>query len=135
MNKKTLARYMISKQGKVWNTEPERNFQLYQLSRGMGLVQNRSFHVVQNGTPYDYQLDFAHATEEGWDYEVEVDGVNHDSEINHRKDLWKDFVKAKNGLKVIHVPAVLTEKKWWPYLDSEFAKALTSKSRSIWIVA
>ena len=134
--KRQLQKYMISRNGKVYNTEPERNFKEFARQHGLNVCQNvtLTFHE-DGGEVYDFQCDFLVPTEEWFSTDFEIDGPYHETDRAHRKDLWKDFIKAKRGLKVIHVPAVLTEKKWWPYLDSEIIKALAGKSRSVFIAA
>ena len=122
---------MIARNGKKWNTAPERNFEEYQRSRGMGLVQN----VNLPFGAWVFQLDFAHPFELGWDVDYEVDGPYHGSDIQQAKDSWKDALKNRQGLKVVHIPAILTNKKWWPYLDEMLPKALLSVSPTVYVIA
>ena len=144
----SVKSYMIQKADKKWDTHPERLFRLFARSHNLAVVQNQSETFVFDDEPYTFQMDFVrpkkwedylmtgfYSPEEGFDVDFEIDGPAHDSEQNHRKDIWKDFVKAKWGIKVIHIPAVLCEKAWWPYLDKEIQKALRETSRSVWIVA
>ena len=148
MTKRQLQRMMIQRRGKQWDTLPERQFKDFNRKHGLGFAQNQSISVSDEGEYYTYQLDFARPLnwrqylitgffepKEGYDVNVEIDGPDHDSERAHRKDLWKDFIKAKHGLKVIHVPAVLCNPKWWDYLKGQMDKAIAGQSRSVWIAA
>jgi len=138
MSKKTLRNAMIDRAGKRWNTAPERAFNEFQKKFGMGLVQNRSLPFTDNGQHFTFQLDFARPLDRptgGYDVDFEIDGPHHDTLLMKQKDMWKDYVKNTAGLKVIHVPAELTKKKWWNYLNAEIAKALLSPMGSVWIAA
>lgn len=133
---KTIRAYMIAKNGKVWNTIPEQRFAKFVSMKHLGLVQNIDLPFADEGVHYDFQLDFARRTVDGgYDIDVEIDGPNHDSDIMHQKDLWKDWVKNRQGLKVIHVPAELTKRKWWDYLETELNRALLSPKGSVYIIA
>ncbi|MDE3215963.1 MAG: hypothetical protein KGO03_06165 [Gemmatimonadota bacterium] len=71
-----------------------------------------------------------------YDVNYEVDGNHyHGSDIQHGKDMWKDGLKNAQGLKVVHIPAILTERKWWRYLDAQLPKALLSPSPTVYVVA
>ena len=136
-SKKTLKAAMIDRLGRTWNTRPERQFDDYQRSRGLGLVQNVILPFVSENRVgrlqrWDFQLDFARPLDAGgYDVDFEVDGQGH----NDHNDFWKDNVKNQRGLKVIHIPGILTGKKWWPYLDSQLPKALLSASPTVYVIA
>ncbi|MDE1824366.1 MAG: hypothetical protein KGH74_03635 [Candidatus Micrarchaeota archaeon] len=135
---RALKHWAIDKAGRKWNTRPEQNFNSYQVSRGMGLVQNVKlpFTDLEKHHGYTFQLDFAHPNDHTYDVDYEVDGSHyHGSDRQLAKDEWKDRLKNAQGLKVIHVPAVLTEKKWWAYLDEWLPKALVSVSPTVYLVA
>lgn len=132
----SLKRYFIDKHGRTWGTLPERNFDAFQRSIGLGLVMNVSLPFNDDGRPYDFQLDFARPTDESFNIDFEIDGkAYHSSDRQARKDHWKDEVKNRQGLKVIHVPAILTERHWWEYLEKEITRALLSKEGTIYIEA
>ena len=95
----------------------------------MGLVQN----VKLPFAGWTFQLDFALPSNETWTVDYEIDGPNHDSGRNVAKDEWKDRLKAEQGMKVIHIGAELTQKKWWDYLDAAIPKALLSPSSAVYI--
>jgi hypothetical protein len=142
LSKKMLSEYMITKRGLVVGTKPERLFDSFQKEQGLGLVWNVTLPFVTTDSEgarirYYFQLDFARPIEpSGFDVDFEVDGkAFHSSDRQVRKDAWKDSVKNKQGLKVIHVPAVLCEHIWWPYLAREIARALISKEPTIYIEA
>ena len=115
----------------------------------MGLMQDRDFDVSFEGRAFTFQLDFARPLDwesyrvtgfsncgNKYDLDVEVDGRDyHSSDIQRRKDNWKDGIKVAHGLKVIHIPAEICERKWWDYLDSEYTKALESVEGAIYIDA
>lgn len=136
MTKRQVEKLMISRQGKIWNTKPEQLFNEYQLSRGLNLVQNHTLPFVaenRQGLPqqYDFQCDFLRPTDSHFDVDYEIDGRGH----KEKNDPWKDEVKAKAGLRVIHVPGVLCEKKWWPYLDRQLPMALLQRFPVVYLVA
>lgn len=138
MSKKMLRNMMIDRNGKAWNTKPERLFNEFQLTRGLGLVQNRSLPFSDGGIHYRFQCDFLRPIDHPtmtYDVDFEIDGPHHDSQINRNKDIWKDDIKNRAGLKVVHVPAELTNRKWWGYLDKEIARALLSSLGSVYINA
>jgi hypothetical protein len=128
-----LKSYMIAKQGKSVGTRPETLFDQFQRSRGLGLVMNVSLPFHDAGARYDFQLDFASSA---LDVDYEIDGKEfHSSDRQVRKDAWKDGVKNAHGLKVVHVPAILTERHWWEYLEREIRRALASEERTVYIEA
>ncbi|MDE1854619.1 MAG: hypothetical protein KGI38_12865 [Thaumarchaeota archaeon] len=136
MTKRQVEKLMISRQGKAWNTEPERNFDLYQKSRGLNLIMNRSLPFVAENREgvnqrYDFQCDFLRPTDESFDIDFEVDGRGH----KEKNDPWKDAVKNRSGLKVIHIDGELTKKKWWDELDRAISRAILSKEPTVRIVA
>jgi hypothetical protein len=136
LSKKQLSKYMITKRGLVVGTRPERLFNEFQLDRGLGLVWNVTLPFSGGGMRYDFQLDFARPTESGFDVDFEVDGkAFHSSERQMRKDAWKDRVKNAQGMKVIHIPAILCEKVWWDYLDRAIARALLDPQPTVRIEA
>jgi hypothetical protein len=137
MTKRQTERYMISRAGKIWNTEPEQRFNEYQLSRGLNLVQNKTLPFVAENRAgqlqrYDFQCDFLRPMEPtGFDIDFEVDGKGH----KEKNDPWKDAVKNKAGLKVIHVPGEFTKRKWWAELDKALNAALLSKDATVNLAA
>ena len=137
-SKTTLRNYMIDKAGRKWNTKPERAFRAYSELRRMELVQNVVLPFVAENREgriqrFDFQLDFAHPLDSKtgclYDVDYEVDGDGH----NSKHDLWKDNIKNSRGLKVIHIPGVLTAKKFWPHLDKWLPMALLSPSPTVYI--
>ena len=130
-SKKVLKAAMIARANKKVDTKPERQFKAYAESRKMELIQDVK--VVCGG--FDFQLDFAHSAYHTFDYEIEIDGPYHDSGRQLAKSLWKDALKNRQGLKVVHIPAILTNKKWWPYLDQMLPKALLSVSPTVYVIA
>ena len=137
-SKRTLEKAMIARNGKKWNTLPERQFKKFQEHYGLGLIQNVNLPFTDGVLHYDFQCDFLRPVDHPtltYDVDFEVDGPHHDSDINHSKDLWKDDLKNKAGLKVVHIPAELTKRKWWKYLDGEIRKALLNPFGSVYISA
>ena len=127
-----LKNMMIQRNAKLSQTLPERQFNAYQESRGLNLIQDRRLPFDENGIHYDFQCDFLRATDESYDVNFEIDGEEfHSSPIQLRKDAWKDKIKNAHGLKVIRIPAILTQRRYWPYLDSELPKALLSKEKVV----
>ena len=127
-----LKNTMIQRHTKLSSTLPEREFNAYQESRGMGLIFDRTLPFSDNGTRYDFQCDFLRPNDESYDIDIEVDGEKFHASVRQvQKDAWKDRIKNASGLKVVRIPAVLTQPKWWPYLDSEFPKALLSKEKVV----
>ena len=129
---------MIARNGKRWNTKPERQFREFGERFGMGLIQNRSLPFTDGVLHYEFQCDFLRPIDRPditYDVDFEIDGPHHDTDINRNKDIWKDDIKNKAGLKVIHVPAELTKRKWWDYLNREIEKALLSPLGSVYISA
>lgn len=136
-----MQRMMISRYGKAYNTAPERRFDDYQRSRNLGLVMNHTLPFVaenHQGVPqrYDFQMDFLRpiklsATGATWDVDLEIDGKGH----KEKNDEWKDTMKASHGLKTIHIPGILTEKKYWWVLDRDLPNALLSKDSVVYLVA
>ena len=136
LTRRMLTRAMIARNGKTWNTRRERRFNDYKISRGLGLVQNVSLPFVDVDLEgarirYDFQLDFARPSDSTYDIDFEIDGKGHKDKTDH----WKDGVKNKQGLKVIHIPGVLTEKKWWAYLDNALNAAMLSTDATVNIAA
>ena len=136
MTKRAVEKLMITRQGKAWNTEPERNFDDYQRDRGLGLVMNRSLPFAAENREgvmqrYDFQCDFLRPTDTTFDIDFEVDGKGH----KEKNDYWKDKVKNRAGLKVIHIDGELTKRKWWPELDRAINAALLSKEPTVRIAA
>ena len=137
-SKTTLRNYMIDKAGRKWNMKPERAFRAYAESRGIDLVQNVVLPFVGPNRMdrlqrFDFQLDFARPCDTGhqatYDIDFEIDGEGH----NGKNDLWKDTLKNSRGLKVIHIPGVLTAKKFLPHLDRWLPMALLSPSPTVYI--
>ena len=126
---------MIDRNGRVYDTKPERQFRAFATKFGLRVVQNQTISIAADNQTYSFQCDFLTPNDSGWAVDYEIDGPTHESDINHKKDLWKDFIKARTGLKVIHVPAVLCNKEWWGYLSKEIDKALKDKCRSAYIIA
>ena len=149
MNPSALKSYMIQKNKKVWNTQPERNFLEYSRERRMGLIQNVTLNLQWEGRPISFQCDFArpldwknynvtgfHDNALGFDTDFETDGAKfHSSMRQMRKDHWKDSIKVASGYKVIHVAGELTERKWWAYLDEHIPKLLAKPMGAYYIAA
>lgn len=138
LSRRMLANYMMGLRGKSTHTLPERQFNAYQESRGMALLWDVSLKFVDDddGQEYDFQCDFLRPTDRSYDVDFEVDGEKfHTSSRQMQKDDWKDRLKNRQGLKVIHIPAILTQKRHWSYLDAQIANALLVKQRSVRIAA
>ena len=136
MTKRQVERLMISRQGKTWNTAPERNFDEYQQSRGLGLIMNKTLPFVAENRVgqlqrYDFQCDFLMPDDKTFTVDFEIDGKGH----KEKNDPWKDTVKNSRGLKVIHIDGELTKKKWWGELDRAINAALLSKEPTVRIWA
>lgn len=141
-----LRRTLGRKRGK-WNTGPERNFNEYQKSRKLGLIQNVKWHPPTFGAAGTeqtvfFQLDFArpldyeiyaatgfHNPQNGFDVDFEIDGPMHD----WATDRAKNMAKNSFGLKVIHIPSALCDRKSWARLDSQIRKALATKEMTVYI--
>lgn len=136
MNVKKL---MISRAGKTWNTRPERLFDEYQRSRGLGLVQHRTLPFVAENRAgrlqrFDFQCDFLRPVDSqpfGFDIDFEVDGKGH----SDKNDPWKDGVKNGQGLKVIHIPGDICHRRFWGYLDEQISRAILSSEAIVNIEA
>jgi hypothetical protein len=130
---------VVERDGKRWNTKPERLFNDYQRSRELGLIQNvtLTFPVVgvSAKTAVRFQLDFArpvdyevyaatgfHDPNAKFDVDFEIDGSGH----FRPADPWKDKIKNLAGMRVVHVDGRLCEKKQWERLDSELGGAIAS---------
>ena len=138
---------MIDRAGKKWNTAPERNFDEYQKSRGMGLMMNQTLPFVAEDRlgktrRYDFQCDFLrpkdseeylttgyHDLAAGYDVDYELDGEGHKS----CNDPWKDAVKNGRGLKVVHIPGYFAKPKYWPQLDKALNMALLSPKPTVYL--
>jgi hypothetical protein len=145
LTKPMLRQAMIDRNGKKWNTRPERLFNEYQISRCLGLIQNVNVGMVAKDRDgrencFVFQLDFArpkdrdryaatgfHDLDAGYDVDYETDGDGHKA----KNDAWKDEVKNAHGLKVLHIPGWLCEKKWWGNLDAAIPKALASGKMAV----
>jgi hypothetical protein len=126
-----LAKAMIDRAGKKWNTVPERNFNQYQISRGLGLMMNQNVSLLAVNRmgilqAFDFQCDFLrpkdfasyartgyHDPAKGFDRDYEIDGAGH----SEKNDPWKDSVKVAHGITPIHIPGSLTKPHYWPVLD------------------
>ena len=85
---------------------------------------------------YDFEMEFVHPTDQSYDLDFEVDGeAFHGTDRAIQKDDWKDRIKNDYSMKVIRIPAVLTVRKYWKYLDEEIPKAVLSKQGSVRIPA
>ena len=130
---------VVERDGKKWNTKPERLFNDYQRSRKLGLIQNvtLAFPVagVSAKATVRFQLDFArpvdhevyaatgfHDPNAKFDVDFEIDGSGH----FRPADPWKDKIKNLAGMRVVHVDGRLCEKKQWDTLDSELNGAIAS---------
>lgn len=123
---------MIKKNGKVVGTRPEQLFDEFQLAQGLGLVHDVELPFTDNGTRYVFQLDFARPTDSTFDIDFEIDGAAyHSSDIQLKKDAWKDAVKNRHGLKVVHVPASVCERVHWDYLRASVNRAILSKEATV----
>ena len=137
---KTRASYKIALNSRN-GTAPslaEKQFNEYQKSRGMNLIWGCTlpFYDPEKGMTYDFEMDFVHPTDQSYDLDFEVDGeAFHGTERAINKDNWKDRIKNDYSIKVIRVPAVLCQKKWWNYLDAMLPKAVLSKQGSVRIPA
>lgn len=133
LNPFAVKQYMISKHNKVWNTEPERFFNSYQILRGLGLIQNVTLPFTWEGQRLSFQCDFVTPNHE---IDFEIDGAKYHSSVRQQqKDKWKDGIKNGGGLKVIHIPAEICRKKWWPYLDAQIHRAESKPIGGYYIAA
>lgn len=137
MTKRQVERLMIDRANKIWDTEPERNFAEYCRSREILVVQNKTLPFVapnRQGTlqRYDFQCDFLRPSRQTtYDIDFEIDGKGH----KDKNDEWKDGVKNRSGLKVIHIDGELVKKKWWVELDKTLNAAILSKDPTVRLIA
>jgi len=134
--KKTRAQYVIgrnqaARQAKGKKSIPEILFNEYQESRQMGLLwSDDSNHPItipvidpETGEKFDFEIDFGHPVEvippqkqPVFDYIIEVDGNRWHKKAS--KERWKNHLKNLAGVRVFHIPAIMTAKHWWPTLDT-----------------
>lgn len=128
---------MIKCNNKLDHTKPEKMFNAYQESRGMDLVWNIKLPFRDGTNPIEFQIDFLHKDVSGTpDIDFEIDGNHwHSSPRELAKDNWKDNIKNMGGLKVIHIPEALCNKRYWDYLDEVLPGAMLSPIGSIRIYA
>jgi len=126
---------MIQKASKSSHTAPEKAFNDYQKSRKMNLLWDCSYTYDSEWMGYvRLQFDFVGTSGESFKVDYEIDGSKyHSSDRQKRKDNWKDRIKTDHDWKVIHIPAAITHKRFWPYLDAEIAKALASSEMVVYI--
>jgi len=121
--------------GEKWHSDAEKKFNEYQESRGMGLEWDNDIDVEdwQTGDKYTFQCDFLHKNDMGeYDIDYEIDGRKFHKKKT--KEHWKDDLKNKKGLKVIHIPAeACVKKQFWAVLDDELPKAVLSEKPIIYI--
>ena len=131
---KRIQGLMIDRANKTWDTDPERNFAEYCKSREILVVQNKTLPFVAPNRAerlqrYDFQCDFLRPAIHGTTYDIdfEIDGKGH----KDKNDDWKDSVKNRSGLKVIHIDGELVKKKWWGELDRALNAAILSKEPTV----
>lgn len=120
-------------------------FNDYQESRGLGLIWGKTlpFYDYENKSSWNFECDFLNPTDSGsFDIDFEIDGEHYHRtkvvngiQVSAGTDAWKDAVKNANGLKVIHIPAPIVEKKFWSYLDEMIPKARIDRRGSVIIPA
>ena len=132
-----IQRAMIDRQGKLYNTLPERQFQAFTDLHGLPFKMNESrpfWATDRRGARslFSFQLDFVEFADPAvfptWKAtgylpanaavktDLEVDGKDHKDSA----DPWKDRAKNATGMRVIHIPGFLCNKRMW----GELAKAL-----------
>lgn len=148
LSKKVLAKAMIDRRGKTFNTAPERNFQafvdFYHLPYKMN--ESRDFWAENRRgvrALYSFQMDFVEFADPSvfttWKVtghvpanatikeDVEIDGDGH----SEKNDPWKDGVKNRENIKVIHVPGSMTRRKMWPKLLDFIREARASSDMTV----
>jgi hypothetical protein len=82
--------------------------------------------------PFDYETYAAtgfHNPQNGFDVDFEIDGPMRD----WATDRAKDIAKNSFGLKVIHIPGALCDRKWWSRPDSRIRRALATKEITFYV--
>lgn len=139
MTPSQTKRYMISRANKYTNTKGETQFNEYQLSRSMKLRHDvRLSFFDPRAQMFTFQCDFLLAnctfpTEVSSCYSVdfEIDGKGHKT----KWDDWKDTLKVKAGLTVVHIPEPITASRYWYYLDAQIRQALFGTEKVFYVRA
>ena len=137
LTKRGLKNYMMGRalSAKMQSGKPslpEKQFNEYQIARGMGLVWCMWDYKVPFIKPdtrevIRFQCDFLRPTDAFYDENFEVDGQKwHSSPAQIANDNWKDRIKNANGVRVFHIPAIICPRQHWSYLDKEITKARAS---------
>lgn len=124
---------IIDRYGKKFNTSIERQFQDFAEANSLPYKMNESRDFLAENRRgelqvFSFQLDFVEFAEPGvfatWKVtgylptnvavktDIEVDGEGH----KDQNDPWKDRIKNRYGIRVIHVPGYLCRPKQWPVL-------------------
>ena len=135
-----MQRAMIKKAGKTFNTSVERQFQAFVDANSLPYKMNesRDFQALNRRLEmqcFTFQMDFVEfadpAVFPAWKAtgflpanaqvktDLEIDGRDH----KDANDPWKDAIKSRKGIKVIHVPGFLCRPKMWPDLKESLAVA------------
>lgn len=136
-----IERAMIDRAGKKFNTAVERGFQAFTDLYGLPFKMNesRDFQALNRRgqmQTYSFQMDFVEFLDlsvfQTWKVtrhlppnapvktDLEVDGDGHVD----KNDPWKDAVKNRYGIRVIHTPGYLCKKqKMWPDLCDYLGRA------------
>ena len=128
-----IQRHMIDRNGKTFNTSIEQDFQAFINEHRLPFKQNesRDFQALNRRLEmqtFTFQMDFVEfadpAVFPAWKAtgylptnaqvktDLETDGKDH----KDANDPWKDAIKARSGIRVVHIPGFLCRKKMWPEL-------------------
>ena len=142
---------MIDRNGKTFNTTPEREFQAFTDFYRLPFKQNesRNFEARDRAlrlNVYSFQLDFVEFADpsvfQTWKTtgylptnaaiktDLEVDGKDHKDSA----DPWKDAAKTRDGtMRVVHIPGYLCRRKMWPVLKEALDIALKQPEKVIYL--
>lgn len=150
MTDRAVQRMMIDRNGKAFNTEPERNFQAFVDEFSLPFKMNESRDFIARTRKgelqmFSFQLDFVEfkgqTIFETWratgflpvnapiKTDLEIDGADH----KDSSDPWKDAAKNNAGVRVVHIPGFLCKRKMWGLLRPSLNDALESPHMTVYL--
>lgn len=145
-----IQRAMIDRAGKAFNTSVERDFQafvdFYRLPYKMN--ESRDFRALNRRLEmqtYSFQMDFVEFADPSlfstwratgflpFDAKVKTDLETDGKDHKDANDPWKDAIKNRYGIKVVHVPGFLCRRKMWPELKTALNVGLRQKEMTVYL--
>ena len=105
---------------KFSHTKPEEDFKRFCDSKGYRVEWGVAIWVEGWRLRPDFDMKVANN-----EFVILIDGRYHWTDIQAKKDRWRDELYQKAGKKVIHIDAGLTEERYWKYLADYFLEAIT----------